>query len=177
MKLKKGYVQVYTGSGKGKTTASMGLALRASGHGMKTMMIQFMKGDTTYGEICAIREKVPEITVKQFGTPDLICPGKCRDIDYEEAEKAYKEAEKALENPDISILILDEINVALLFGLLKVEDVLKLIDKKPEHLELILTGRGAPQELIDRADLVTKMECVKHYYDTQKVESRNGIEH
>lgn len=175
MRLEKGYVQVYTGDGKGKTTAALGLCLRASGHGMKSLIIQFMKGKTDYGEINAL-EKIPLITIRQFGTPDFVMKGQERQIDFDEARAALDLARIEMQNPDLSILVLDEINVALHFNLIKVSDVLSLLDEKPDRLELILTGRRFPEELAERADLLTRFESVKHYYDTLKQEARVGIE-
>jgi cob(I)alamin adenosyltransferase len=175
MTLEKGYIQVYTGDGKGKTTAALGMCLRASGHGMKSLIIQFMKGKTDYGEIKAL-EKNPHVTIRQFGTPDFVMKGQEREIDFEEARAALDLAKKEMQNPDLSILVLDEINVALHFKLIQISDVLQLLDEKPDHLEVVLTGRRVPDEIINRADLVTRFEAVKHYYDTIKQEARVGIE-
>lgn len=173
--MEKGYIQVYTGNGKGKTTASLGLAIRAAGHGMKVKIIQFMKGRYDYGELQALKRH-PEISLEQFGRIDFVIKGKEQSVDYEEAEAALNAARNALKEASLDILILDEVNVALFFNLLKVEDVLKLLDEKPEHLEMILTGRKVPEEIMERAHLVTRMEEVKHYYNTIKLEARRGIE-
>ena len=175
MKLQKGLIQVYTGNGKGKTTASLGLAVRAAGHGMKIRIIQFMKGRTNYGELESLK-RFPEISTFQFGTLDFVTKGEERKIDFEEAEKALKLAKDSLKE-DLDLLILDEVNVALYFGLLKIEEVLDIIDNKPDNMELIMTGRNVPAEIIERADLVTKMEEIKHYYNTMNQEARIGIEH
>lgn len=174
--LEKGYIQVYTGDGKGKTTASLGLALRASGHGMKTVIIQFMKGRFDYGEVTALG-KIPEISLYQFGRIDFVMKGQEQEIDYEEARKALEKAKEVIQDPETSILILDEINVALHFNLLKIEDVLSLIEMKPPHMELIMTGRRVPEEIMEKADLITEMREVRHYYNTIKLEARKGIEH
>ena len=176
MRLEKGLIQVYTGNGKGKTTASLGLAMRAAGHGMKVRIIQFMKGNTNYGELTSLK-RFPEISAYQFGTLDFVKKGEEQAIDYEEAEKALKLAKESLKDKELDILILDEINVALYFKLLKIEDVLELIDEKPGNMELILTGRKVPDEIIEKAHLVTRMEEVKHYYNTINQEARKGIEH
>jgi len=176
MRLEKGCIQVYTGDGKGKTTSALGLALRASGHGFKTLIIQFMKGKTGYGELKAI-ENIPQIELIQFGTDDFVFKGQESKIDYAEAEAAVSKAVKAMSRPDLSILNLDEVNVALHFGLIPVDKILELIKKKPEHLEMILTGRRAPAEIIELADLVTNFEEKKHYYRTLKLEGRKGIEY
>lgn len=172
--MKKGYVQVYTGDGKGKTTAALGLALRAAGHGMRTYIGQFMKGQF-YGELEALRGH-PYITVEQYGDPncwvrrDAVTPKQIA-----QAQRGLERAREAMLSGQYDIVVLDEVNVAIWFGLLTVEEVLALLDERPEGVEVVLTGRRAPQELIDRADLVTEMREVKHYY-TQGVMARDGIE-
>jgi len=176
MRLGKGFIQVYTGNGKGKTTAALGLALRAAGHGMKIIIIQFMKGRTDYGELRSL-ERFPEISIHQFGRIDFVTKGKEKPVDFEEAGKALDMARNCLFDKDLDILILDEVNVALYFNLLKVEDVLDLLDQKPGNLEIILTGRKVPDEIIKKAHLVTRMKEVKHYYSTMNQEARAGIEH
>ena len=171
--LSKGYVQVYTGDGKGKTTAALGLALRASGHGMRTYIGQFMKGQQ-YGELDALRDN-PCITIEQYGDPRCIRREEVTPEHVAQARRGLERARKAMLVGDYDIVVLDEANVALWFGLLALEEVLAFLDQKPEGVEVILTGRRAPQELIDRADLVTDMREVKHYY-TQGVVARKGIE-
>ena len=173
--LSKGYVQVYTGDGKGKTTAALGLALRAAGHGMRTYVGQFMKGQH-YGELEALRDH-PHITIEQYG--DVRCIRR-EEVTPEHVAQAQRGLERAREamlalRGQYDIVVLDEVNVAIWFGLLAVEEVLTFLDQKPEYVEVILTGRRAPQELIERADLVTEMREVKHYYQ-QGVASRDGIE-
>jgi cob(I)alamin adenosyltransferase len=171
--LQKGYVQVYTGEGKGKTTASLGLALRAAGRGMHTYIGQFMKGQD-YGELAALRDH-PTITIEQYG--DVRCIRR-EEVTPEHIAQARRGLERALEamlSGRYAIVVLDEVNVTIWFGLLTVEEVLSLLDQRPDHVEVILTGRRAPQELIARADLVTEMREVKHYYD-QNVVARIGIE-
>lgn len=174
---KKSLVQVYTGEGKGKTTAAMGLALRALGHGMKVYVIQFLKGGSHIGEIIASRKLLKNFTVRQFGRDcpyseqmekGLIECENCRhcfkpdDKDKQNAMKGLKLAEKVLESGKYDIVILDEINVVLKNKLLPVRDVMKLIKKKNPQTELILTGRYAPKQIIDAADLVTEMKEIKH---------------
>jgi cob(I)alamin adenosyltransferase len=171
--LSRGYVQVYTGDGKGKTTAALGLALRAAGHGMRTYIGQFMKGQP-YGELDALRDH-PAITVEQYGDVRCIRREEVTPAHVEQARRGLERARQALLSGQYDIVVLDEVNVAIWFGLLTVGEVLALIDQRPARVELVLTGRRAPQELIERADLVTEMREVKHYYQ-QGVEARKGIE-
>jgi cob(I)alamin adenosyltransferase len=171
--LSKGYVQVYTGDGKGKTTAALGLALRASGHGMRTYIGQFMKGQI-YGELDALRDH-PCITIEQYGDVRCIRREEATPDHVAQAQRGLERAREAMLSGEYDIVVLDEVNVTIWFGLLTVEEVLALLDEKPEHVEVILTGRRAPQELIERADLVTEMREIKHYYQ-QGVLAREGIE-
>ena len=174
-RLKQGLVQVYFGRGKGKTTAALGQGFRATGHGFKVYMIQFMKGNTRYGEIEAIKAN-PYFEVKQFGTEELIeMP---REIDYEEGKKAIEFAEKIIKSDEYDIVILDEVGVAIQMGIVDVEDVLKLIDAKPEKVELVLTGGSKMHPKIkERADLLTEMKMIKHYYSSKGINARYGIEY
>ncbi len=174
-KARQGLVQVYTGNGKGKTTAALGLAFRASGHGLKTYIIQFMKGEIYYGELGAAEKLSETITIKQMGRPDFVDKKNPARVDIEMAEEALKLARELITGGKYDLVILDEINVALDFGLIKLDDVLEIIDKKPPEVELILTGRYAPKEIIERADLVTEMVEVKHPYNAG-IEARVGIE-
>lgn len=171
--LSKGYVQVYTGDGKGKTTAALGLALRASGHGMRTYIGQFMKGQR-YGELDALRDHAC-ITIEQYGDPRCIRREEVTPEHVAQAQRGLDQARAAMLSGAYDIIVLDEVNVAIWFGLLEVEDVLAFLDQRPALVEVVLTGRRAPQELIDRANLVTEMREVKHYY-TQGVAAREGIE-
>ena len=168
-------MQCYYGRGKGKTTAAIGQGFRASGHGFKVMMIQFLKGDTKYGEIEAIKLN-PNFEVKQFGTKHLIeIPG---DIDYEEGRKAMEFAREIITSDEYDIVILDEIGVAIQMGIVDVEDVLKLIDIKPEKVELVITGGQKIHPKIKmRADLLTEMRMIKHYYSSKGLNARYGIEY
>jgi cob(I)alamin adenosyltransferase len=172
-KLSKGYVQVYTGDGKGKTTAALGLALRASGHGMRTYIGQFMKGQQ-YGELEALRDH-PCIMLEQYGDLRCIRREEVTSKHVAQAQRGLEQAREAMLSGKYDIVVLDEVNVAIWFGLLGVEEVLAFLDQRPACVEVILTGRRAPQELIDRADLVTEMREVKHYY-AQGVAAREGIE-
>lgn len=174
-RLKQGLVQIYFGRGKGKTTAALGQGLRATGHGFKVYMIQFMKGNTQYGEIDAI-EKIPNFEVKQFGTTELIeIP---EEIDLEEGKRAMEFAKKIINSDEYDIVILDEIGVALQMGVISIDDVMELIDNKPEKVELVITG-GHPihPKLRERADLLTEMKMIKHYYSSQGIKARFGIEY
>ncbi len=174
-KNQQGLVQVYTGNGKGKTTAALGLALRAAGHGKKTCVIQFMKGEIYYGELGAAEILSPYLDIVQMGRPDFVNKNNPDPIDVRLAGEALALARDVLAARKYDIVILDEINVALDFGLIGTADVIALIDARPAETELILTGRYAKQEIIDRADLVTEMKEIKHPYNAG-VEARLGIE-
>ncbi len=174
LKLKKGYVQIYTGNGKGKTTAALGLAFRAAGNEFNVFIGQFMKGQD-YGELKAAKRLAPYITMNQFGKATFVHVDKATEDDIRLAKEGLAHSREALLSGKYDIVILDEINVAIFFKLLTTEDVLKLVEEKPENVELILTGRYAPKELIEKADLVTEMKEIKHYY-TQGVLARKGIE-
>lgn len=190
-----GLVQVYTGEGKGKTTAVLGLALRAVGHGFRVHMIQFMKGRSYAGEIVAAQKLSPNFSLAQFGRGCRIssliqqgyrkCTG-CGDCfvkdrgagkeDLEMAQMGLEQAWEYINNKGCDILILDEIGNALRYGLVTTEQVLDLIKNKPQDMELVLTGRGVPQEILQVADLVTEMKEIKHPFKAG-VSSRRGIEY
>jgi cob(I)alamin adenosyltransferase len=174
-KNQRGLVQVYTGNGKGKTTAALGLALRAAGHGKKTCIIQFMKGEIYYGELGAAKMLAPYLEIVQMGRPDFVNKNNPDPKDVRLARQALDLAKEILAGEKYDILVLDEINVALDFGLIETADVMSLIDSKPAETELVLTGRYAKKEIIERADLVTEMTEVKHPYNAG-VEARVGIE-
>ncbi|MBI2919305.1 MAG: cob(I)yrinic acid a,c-diamide adenosyltransferase [Chloroflexi bacterium] len=171
----RGLVQVYTGDGKGKTTAALGLALRALGHGLRVHVIHFMKGDTRYGEQ-AILAQLPGVTVERFGLPTLCNPKNPRPEERLQAHKALEAAQNAVLGGQYHVVVLDEINVALAFGLIPVDAVMELIRQRPPAVELVLTGRKAPPELIAIADLVTEMREVKHPFQ-QGVLARPGIDY
>jgi len=171
----KGLVEVYTGDGKGKTTAALGLAFRAAGHGFRSYIGQFLKGQPS-GELQAARKLQPLVTIEQFGRKKFIkVTENFEEEDYRLAAEGLKKCLKAMLGGEYQIVILDEINVALNLGLIKEEEIQKFLDQKPEGVEIVLTGRYAPQSVIDRADLVTEMVCRKHYYD-KGVRARKGIE-
>jgi cob(I)alamin adenosyltransferase len=171
---RKGLVQVYTGDGKGKTTAALGLALRASGQGLKVYIVQFMKGWPFYGELESVKH-LPNVTLRQFGRPNFVNKQNPDPIDIRLAREALDHARAVTVAGQHDLVILDEVNVALDFGLVKLADVLDSLDSRPPQVELVLTGRGAPAALIARADLVTEMLQIKHPF-TEGVEARKGIE-
>lgn len=173
--MEQGLVQVYTGNGKGKTTASLGLALRAVGRGFKVCMVQFIKGGGEYGEHEAARRLAPLLTIHQTGRDNWIFKDKLDPEDIRIAQEALVLARQALTSGDYDLVILDEINGAVWFGLLSVEDILDLMAARPATVELVLTGRSADPRVIEAADLVTEMTEVKHYYQ-QGVPARIGIE-
>jgi len=175
MASQRGLIQVYTGTGKGKTTAALGQAMRAAGQGLTVYIIQFMKGWPYYGELDTVGHH-PNITLKQFGRPDYVDKEKPEPIDIRMAEEALEHAREVVTGGEYSLVILDEINVALEWKLITLDSVLDLLDQKPENVELILTGRYAHPEIIARADLVTEMHEIKHPYQ-KGVISRRGIEY
>lgn len=171
----KGYIQVYTGNGKGKTTAALGLALRAAGHGHKVYIGQFLKGQM-YGELLSIKKLSSLITIEQFGRKGFIHVTKDPDDeDIQRAKKGLKKCRDVMLSHKYRIIILDEINVAVDLNLITEKEVLELLDQKPDEVEIILTGRYAPPSFIRRADLVTEMKEKKHYYK-KGVMAREGIE-
>jgi cob(I)alamin adenosyltransferase len=173
--MKKGLVQVYTGNGKGKTTAALGLALRAVGHGMKVLVVQFMKGNVQYGELESAKKLSPNLTIKQVGREKFISKPNPDPKDLQLAQEGFSIAKNAIQNKEYDIVILDEINLAIDYGLIPVNDLLQIIDSKPDSVELILTGRNVNRQILQRADLVTEMVDRKHYYD-KGVPAREGIE-
>ena len=169
----KGFVQVYTGDGKGKTTAAIGLAIRAAGAGLKVYIAQFIKkGD--YSEIKALGRFSDLITVEQFGL-GRFTNGKPEPEDIKAAQEGLRRVEKLMQLNTYNVLILEEANVAAKLGLIDVQDLVNLIKNKPGDKELVITGRGASRRIIEHADLVTEMKAVKHYYK-KGVKARIGIE-
>lgn len=174
-KLEKGIVQVYTGNGKGKTSAALGLALRAAGRGLKVFIIQFIKGGFDYGELYVI-DKLPNVTLKAFGRGKFVILEPPENEDVRLAKQALDLAKNIIENGKYDIVILDEINVALSLCLVSLDEVTSIVKSKPEHVELVLTGRNAPEGLIKMSDLVTEMREVKHPFNVG-LQSRKGIEY
>lgn len=174
-KLEKGMVQVYTGNGKGKTTAALGLAFRAVGRGLAVHMIQFVKGGERCGEHLAAERFAPFFTLIQMGHNGWLGPEEPGAEAARMARKAFEMAREAVTCGRYDLVILDEINTAVFHGLVAVDELLRLIRQKGEHVELVLTGRNAAPEVIDAADLVTEMREVKHYFKAG-VTARIGIE-
>ena len=175
MKLQKGYIQVYTGNGKGKTTAALGQALRAAGRGLRTLIVMLMK-DFAYGELKSLNQWDQWIRLEQYGNDRFVFrkqpPG---DEDIQAAKIAVKRAREAMLSGRYDLVILDEVCVAIHFGLLETKEVVSLLKEKPPAVELILTGRYCPDELMAKADLVTEMQEIKHYYQNGVI-ARKGIE-
>jgi len=171
--LDKGYIHVYTGNGKGKTTAAIGLAIRAVGAGLKVFIAQFIKNGE-YSEIKALKQFSDSILIEQFGTGRFI-KNKASRADYEESRRGLERIKQVLSSGKYQMVILEEANMAVMCGLLTVNDLLDIISMKPEKLELVITGRYAAPRIIDSADLVTEMKEVKHYFKNG-VMARVGIE-
>lgn len=169
----KGYVQVYTGDGKGKTTAAIGLAVRAVGAGLQVFIGQFVKG-MEYSELKALERFAPQLLVRQYGRKSFV-HNKPTDEDFRLAREGYEDIRRAINSKHYDLVILDEANIAVYFSLLTVDDLLVLIDEKPDKVELVFTGRKADPKLLERADLVTEMKEVKHYYQ-KGIVARDGIE-
>lgn len=172
--MESGRTQIYTGCGKGKTTVALGLALRASGHGLKVLIVQFMKGSTDYGELESLKKL--EIKCFQYGRPDFVDPKNPQPVDFQEAKSAYEKVFQAASSGQWDVVIADEINIAHFFNLISTEQVIKLIKSRCPKTELVLTGRYAPVEAIELADLVTEMREIKHYFNTEQLIGRQGIE-
>ena len=168
-----GYTQVYTGDGKGKTTAAIGLSIRAAGAGLKVFIAQFIKiGD--YSEIKALARFSDLITVEQFGL-GRFANGKPEPGDFKAAQRGLERVKDIMGSDAYQVIILEEANVAVQYGLITEQDLLKLIESKPAEKELVITGRGASQRVIENADLVTEMKPIKHYFQ-KGVSARVGIE-
>jgi cob(I)alamin adenosyltransferase len=169
----RGFVQVYTGDGKGKTTAALGLAMRAAGAGLHVYIGQFIK-NAEYSELRILQRLADVITVEQFGRGCFLLVEPCQE-DVDAARRGLKALGRALASGHYDVVIADEVNVAVALRLISERELLALIEEKPPEGELALTGRGAPPLVLERADLVTEMRSVKHYYD-RGVSARKGIE-
>jgi cob(I)alamin adenosyltransferase len=174
----KGLVIVYTGNGKGKSTAAFGLCLRAIGHGNKIQIIQFIKSDWDYGELRGLERLAPEVSIKTMGAGciGILGDDKPREEHLKAAREAFDAAQKAVSSKGNDIVILDEINISVHLGLIDSSDVLDLISGKPENLDLVLTGRYATEDIIDRADLVTEMLEIKHPFQ-KGILAKKGIDY
>ncbi len=177
---KHGYIQVYTGDGKGKTTASLGLAMRALGRCWKVLIIMFTKGGDDYGELNSFRNLSPEIaqnlTIVQAGLDRIVYADNKNQNDSDEIKKGWELAKKAILNDEYNLIILDEANIAIDLGLIELDEVLEVLKNKPEDMEIVLTGRNAKPEIIEAAHLVSEIKPVKHYWDTG-IAARKGIEY
>ncbi len=172
---RRGLVQVFTGNGKGKTSAALGAVLRALGNGLRVYFVFFMKGDYPYGER-NILSKLPNIEVVGFGHRGFIDPANVRPEEKEQARQALAAGREALLSGNYDLVVLDEVNVAVACKLVELDEVIRLIDDKPPNVELILTGRNADTRLVHLADRVTEMLKIKHPYD-EGVMARKGIEY
>ena len=177
---KHGYIQVYTGNGKGKTTASLGLAMRALGRCWKVLIIMFTKGGDAYGELNSFRNLSPEIsknlTIVQAGLDRIVYEQNKNADDEAEIKKGWELAKKAIQNDEYNLIILDEANIAIDLGLIDLDEVVEVLKNKPEDMEIVLTGRNANEKIIDLAHLVSEIKPIKHYWDTG-IAARKGIEY
>ncbi len=171
----KGLISVLTGNGKGKTSAAFGMALRAAGQGMRVLILQFMKKRRDIGEIKAMEKMDLPITIKQFGRRVFFKTRTCEPMDIHMAQKGLEAFLEAVESGFYDLIILDEINMAMDFDLLKLEEVMEAIEKRPDQLHLILTGRNAKEAILEIADCVTEMKEIKHHYN-KGIRAQRGIE-
>lgn len=171
----RGLVQVFTGDGKGKTTAALGSVIRALGHGLGVCIVFFMKGDYPYGE-CKILSQLPNVKIARFGSQQFVDPNNIKPEDRERAGQALAAAREAVLSGSYDLVVLDEVNLAVAWNLVELDEVIKLINDKPRNVELILTGRQADTRLIQMADLVTEMLKIKHPYN-EGGKARKGIEY
>lgn len=170
-----GLVEVFTGNGKGKTSAALGVVLRALGHGLRVHVVYFMKGDYPYGER-SILNLLPGVTFQSFGFAEFCDPSNVTEEEKGQARQGLEAARQTITGGEYDLVVLDEINIAIAWHLLDIDDVIRLIEEKPEGVDLILTGRHADQRLIERADLVTDMVEVKHPFH-QGTKARRGIDY
>ncbi len=177
---KHGYIQVYTGNGKGKTTASLGLAMRALGRCWKVLIIMFTKGGDDYGELNSFRNLSPEIsknlTIVQAGLDRIVYENNKNADDEAEIKKGWELAKKVIKNDEYNLVILDEANIAIDLGLIDINEVIDVLKNKPDEMEIVLTGRNADPRIVELAHLVSEIKPVKHYWDTG-IAARKGIEY
>jgi cob(I)alamin adenosyltransferase len=170
----KGLLIVFTGNGKGKTTAALGMAMRAAGHGMKVLVLQFIKGAWAYGELQSF-EEAEHVTIKTLGS-GFTWNKESLDEDRRLAEAGWEEAVSEISRGHYQVIVLDELNIVLSYGLLSLETVLRALKERPSTVHVVVTGRNAPEELIEIADLVTEMQQVKHPFHDQGIKAQKGIE-
>lgn len=177
--LQHGYIQVYTGNGKGKTTASLGLAMRALGRGWKVLIVMFTKGGNDYGELIFFSTLCPKLKDKvkivQAGLDRIVYSTNMSADDSKQIQKGWEIAKKAIQNDEYQLIILDEANIALDLNLIDLNEMIDVLKNKPEEMEIVLTGRNAKEEIIDIAHLVSEIKPVKHYWD-KGIKARKGIE-
>ncbi len=177
---KHGYIQVYTGNGKGKTTASLGLCMRALGRNWKVLLVMFTKGGDNYGELISFKKLSKEIndnlTIVQAGLDRIVYSDNANTQDKQIIQNGWKIVKEAIKNNQYNLIIMDEVNICLDLGLLDLKEVVETLKNKPEEMEIVLTGRNAKKEIIDIAHLVSKIEPIKHYWDTGVI-AREGIEY
>ena len=177
---KHGYIQVYTGNGKGKTTASLGLAMRALGRCWKVLIIMFTKGGDDYGELNSFRNLSPNIaqdlTIVQAGLDRIVYSNNKTNDDAKEIQKGWKLAKNAIKNDEYNLIILDEANIAIDLNFIDVDEMVSVLKNKPDDMEIVLTGRNAHPKIIEIAHLVSEIKPVKHYWD-KGVSARKGIEY
>ena len=172
---KKGLVQIFTGEGKGKTSAALGVVLRALGHGLRVCIVVFMKGDYPYGE-WEVLSKLPNVKIAKFGFRTFTDPANVKPEEIEQAKQGLAAAREAMLGGNYDLVVLDEVNVATAWKLVELDEVVRLIRDKPPNVELILTGRHADTKLVQMADLVTECLKIKHPYD-KGITSRKGIDY
>lgn len=177
---KHGYIQVYTGDGKGKTTASLGLAMRALGRCWKVLLVMFTKGGDDYGELKSFQNLSPSIkdnlTIVQAGLDRIVYTDNKNEEDTTAIKEGWELVKKAIKNNEYNLIIMDEANIAIALNIIDVDEVVNVLKNKPEEMEIVLTGRDANPKIIEIAHLVSKIEPVKHYWDTGVV-ARRGIEY
>jgi cob(I)alamin adenosyltransferase len=171
----KGLIIVHTGDGKGKTTAALGMVVRSLGHGFKVAIVQFIKGAWEPAEKAVLSQWSEQLEFQAMGE-GFTWETQDRDRDIEKAQEAWHKALSYIQNPEYQLILLDEINIALKLGYLEPQDILAGLAQKSQATHIILTGRGAPPELIEVADLVTEMKLIKHPFREQKIKAQPGIE-
>lgn len=175
-----GYIQVYTGNGKGKTTASLGLAMRALGRGWKVLIVMFTKGGNDYGELISFSQLCPglkdSVKIVQAGLDRIVYASNISEEDKKLAQQGWETTKTAIKNDEYQLIILDEANIALDLNLIDLNDMVETLKNKPDNLEIVLTGRNAKQEIIDIAHLVSEIHPIKHYWD-KGIKARKGIEY